>query len=230
MDLLKELLLQSWSKETCMPEKTSLWNENSPSLGQSSITSLIVNDIYGGKIIKFMTPTESHYCNLLEDKVVDFTKNQIVRETHELQNWEVIKRENLITDDDTRKRYKELLGKVRCVLLEKGFEEITKKVSLNKYRDYLDQYYPFVDFEIDEYSRDHDYEYTRFTLEAQNTGLVIKVKHDLKSDQYTCSLKEGQEIFPTEFLKSVFDIAREYQENFVLEKKLTEAHVKARFI
>ena len=77
---LKQLLMLSWEKETCSPSLRNEWNEGNPSLGQCAITALIVNDFFGGKIMRCMTSTGSHYYNLLDGELIDLTVEQFLGE------------------------------------------------------------------------------------------------------------------------------------------------------
>ena len=56
---LKQILIQSWNLETCSPRLREKWNEENPSIGQCAITALIVNDFFGGKIMRCMASSGS---------------------------------------------------------------------------------------------------------------------------------------------------------------------------
>lgn len=58
IEQLKQFLFCKWNKETCSPGLRDFWNESNPSLGQCAITSLIVNDLFGGKIMRCMVLVE----------------------------------------------------------------------------------------------------------------------------------------------------------------------------
>ena len=73
---IKKELIKSWSKNTCTPYLKEQWSISNPSLGQCAITSLIVNDFCGGKIMKCMTPYGSHYYNSINNEVIDLTVEQ----------------------------------------------------------------------------------------------------------------------------------------------------------
>lgn len=45
----KQLLIQSWDFKTCSLGLKDKWMKENPSLGQSTITALIVNDFFDGK-------------------------------------------------------------------------------------------------------------------------------------------------------------------------------------
>ena len=77
--LIKELtkmLELSWNKNTCTLSLQDSWNENNKALGQCAITALIVNDFLGGKIMRCMCESGSHYYNLINDNIIDLTSSQ----------------------------------------------------------------------------------------------------------------------------------------------------------
>ena len=85
---LKQLLSYSWEKETCSPGLRSNWHEDNPTLGQCAITALIVNDIFGGKIMRCMTSSGSHYYNLIDNEIIDLTVEQFIDEIPDYDNGE----------------------------------------------------------------------------------------------------------------------------------------------
>ena len=70
-------LEKSWCKETCYPPMRNDWVESNPAYGQCYSTTLIVNDHFGGKILKakFADGT-GHFWNLIDGKEVDLTRSQ----------------------------------------------------------------------------------------------------------------------------------------------------------
>ncbi len=103
---LKNLLMQSWSVETCAPGLRSEWNEENPSLGQCAITALIVNDYFGGKIMRCMASSGSHYYNIIvDDSLVDLTVEQFLGEIPDYANGEERTREYLLGNEDIKNRY-----------------------------------------------------------------------------------------------------------------------------
>lgn len=106
---LKQLLSSSWKKETCSPGLRSEWSEESPSLGQCTITALIVNDFFGGKIMRCIASSGSHYYNLIDNEIVDLTVDQFQGEIPDYDNGEERTREYLLSNEDTKNRYKQLL-------------------------------------------------------------------------------------------------------------------------
>ncbi len=73
---LSNMLENSWDKNTsACPD---LWTTNNPARGQCVVTSLIVQDMYGGDILVTKTDLgESHFYNRLPNgTVLDLTRKQ----------------------------------------------------------------------------------------------------------------------------------------------------------
>ena len=70
---LKQLLIKSWNRDTCSKGLRDKWSNENPSLGQCAITALIVNDFFGGKIMRCIASSGSHYYNIINDELVDLT-------------------------------------------------------------------------------------------------------------------------------------------------------------
>ena len=106
---LKKLLIQSWDSETCVKGLQAEWSKDNPSLGQCAITALIVNDYFGGKIMRCMASSGSHYYNLIDGQLVDLTVEQFLGEIPQYEQGEERTREYLLSNEDTKKRYEKLL-------------------------------------------------------------------------------------------------------------------------
>ena len=225
---LKDLFYRSFSKETCSEGLRNKWSIDNPSLGHCAVTALILNDIYGGKIMRCMASTGSHYYNMIDDELVDLTVEQFQGETPEYEKGEERSRDYLLSNADTRNRYEQLLSKVRSNLIYSDYDKINGDKELNKYKDYLNDYYMFSTFEIIWYKKDDNFEYIRFDLAGQNTGLVIDVKHDLKTHEYDYSPYHEVIPIPVPFFEALFAVARKYKDNIELEELLTETHIKSK--
>ncbi|MBC2772603.1 hypothetical protein H6M51_07000 [Rhizobium sp. AQ_MP] len=64
-------LASAWSRET-----SSLWSSDNPARGQCGVTSLVVHDVFGGRILKTLLPQRPHFYNLIEGRRLDFTSSQ----------------------------------------------------------------------------------------------------------------------------------------------------------
>ena len=115
---LKESLKKAWTQETCSPGLKDVWSVDNPSLGQCAITALIVNEEFGGDIMRCMSPTGSHYYNLIDGKIVDLTKDQFLGQEPEYAFGAVRTREYLLGNEDTKNRYQLLKRN-----LQKGIPE-----------------------------------------------------------------------------------------------------------
>ena len=72
---LRELFIKGWSAETCFPSLKDKWTSENPSLGQCAVTTLIINDLFGGLIL--YNKKHRHYWNVISDgNIIDLTKDQ----------------------------------------------------------------------------------------------------------------------------------------------------------
>ncbi|MBJ8103050.1 MULTISPECIES: YunG family protein [Bacillus cereus group] len=66
-----EALVKSWSIET-----SSKWTIENPAKGQCGVTTLVVQDIYGGEIKKTKVREVWHFYNFIDGQRFDFTEAQ----------------------------------------------------------------------------------------------------------------------------------------------------------
>lgn len=128
---LKQTLKNIWSKETCSPSLKDNWNKNNPSIGQCAITSLLVNDLYGGKIMRCMIDCGSHYYNLINNKIIDLTVEQFLGEIPKYELGEERTREYLLSNEDTKNRY---------LLLKSRLENYSSKTMDDKIKSAVEFY------------------------------------------------------------------------------------------
>ena len=111
---LKKALEKSWGKDTCYKPMKKDYEKNHPSYGQCYGTALIVNDFFGGKILRYKFPEGAdHFSNLIEGEEVDLTREQFDKD-EKFPKPEVIER-------------KDLKSKEIYVLLKKRLMKILKK-------------------------------------------------------------------------------------------------------
>ena len=116
---VRVMLEKSWTKETCGMGLKDSWTKDNKALGQCAVTTLIVNDFLGGKIMRCMCETGSHYYNLINNEVVDLTKSQF-KVIPDYQMGEERTREYLLSNEDTKKRYLLLLNEVKENFIKHG--------------------------------------------------------------------------------------------------------------
>ena len=114
-----EIVNMSFSKDTCYPGLRNKWNEENKTLGQCAITALVLNDFLGGKIMRCMSETGSHYYNLINGEIVDLTVFQF-ESLPEYEKGEERSREYLLSSEDTKNRYKLLLERVKENFIKYG--------------------------------------------------------------------------------------------------------------
>ena len=59
---LYRLLLRCWRRETCAPRLQEKWSASNPTCGQCSITSFLVQDIFGGEVYGVPNGDGSFHC------------------------------------------------------------------------------------------------------------------------------------------------------------------------
>ena len=74
---LYRLLLGCWRRATCAPRLQEKWSASNPTCGQCSITSFLVQDIFGGEVYGVPNGDGSFHCfNKVGDAVFDLTSEQ----------------------------------------------------------------------------------------------------------------------------------------------------------
>lgn len=133
---IQKVLLECYSKDLCYPKVQCDWNENNRCFGMCAITSLIINDYFGGDICKIYVDGISHYFNLIENNIVDLTKDQFNREM-DYKDYKIMDREKILTVD-TKNRYITLKAR----LINKLLRQVDKKVYSCKSCDKLVDKFP----------------------------------------------------------------------------------------
>lgn len=124
---IQRLLLNCYSKDLCYPKVQG------QCFGMSAIISLIINDYFGGDICLIYIDEISHYFNMVENKIIDLTSNQFDYKI-EYKNYQIIDRENILTDD-TANRYNTLKLRLIKMLLKQVDEKVYSCNSCNKLVD-----------------------------------------------------------------------------------------------
>ena len=110
---LSKKLYQCYSKDLCYPKIRDKWDENNKYFGMCAITSLIINDYYGGEICKIYVNGISHYFNFINNRIIDLTSKQFEHQI-DYSNYEIVKRNDILVED-TQQRY---------ILLKERLEEL----------------------------------------------------------------------------------------------------------
>jgi len=75
-DLYDILSKKGWEKLTCAPRLQKYWSESNKTLGQCSITSFLVQDIFGGEVYGVTTSNGLHCFNKVDKVIFDLTSEQ----------------------------------------------------------------------------------------------------------------------------------------------------------
>ena len=66
-----------WSIDTCAPRLRHKWNKNNITVGQCSITSFIVQDLFGGEVYGVLLEDGNYHCfNVINNVKFDLTSEQ----------------------------------------------------------------------------------------------------------------------------------------------------------
>ncbi|MDD4878437.1 MAG: hypothetical protein PHO02_05380 [Candidatus Nanoarchaeia archaeon] len=121
---LEKALLDSWDADTS--SDSASWTKENPAWGQCAVTSLIVNDYLGGKLVwaNAVLPggkSISHYFNNIDGKEIDLTRRQFPDGTLIPEGIDKFKtfpstRDYVLSFEATRTRYEKLKEKVKNAL------------------------------------------------------------------------------------------------------------------
>lgn len=71
--LYKVLLDKGWTEETCFDAD---WDECNPCVGQSPVTAMLVQEIFGGEIFRYTWKKRVHYFNRINGEAYDLTSQE----------------------------------------------------------------------------------------------------------------------------------------------------------
>lgn len=116
LDHLTEALRASWRRETSY-DPTG-WSTANPSWGQCAVTSLVVQDLLGGRLVTAPILGHEHFWNRLEGNLeVDLTREQFGQAVPD-QSPQEADREFVLSFPDTLRRYELLRDEVHECLTD----------------------------------------------------------------------------------------------------------------
>lgn len=120
IELLLEALSASWSRETAYKNDRKYWSESSREVGQCTVTSIIVYDYFGGKIIRGFSEKYNifHYWNEVNGQKIDLTFKQFCENKGDIDFKNIIikKKEDLLHIRNVKERYEILRQRVELYL------------------------------------------------------------------------------------------------------------------
>ena len=117
LELLELALRKSWSRQTCFRRLKEDWSPDNPAVGQCTVTALVVQDCFGGKILYCKHHT--HCWNKLPDgREIDITRGQFTKNV-KLCADRTKYRKRLLGFKSVLRRYMVLKQRVECLLNRK---------------------------------------------------------------------------------------------------------------
>lgn len=112
--VLREALAQAWARETSADPGG--WSSSNPAWGQCAVTALIVQDMFGGELLRCKVDSTSHYWNRLPSgEELDLTRHQFGSDFRPSRP-ELRTRTYVIGFPDTAARYGRLSKSVQASL------------------------------------------------------------------------------------------------------------------
>lgn len=107
-------LLNIWCEYSCTPRLRNLWTPDNPTLGQCSITSFLVQDIFGGKVLGIFLPEGNYHCfNQVQNVIFDLTSEQFADEVLNYEDCEEQSRELHFARREKLERYSYLASELQ---------------------------------------------------------------------------------------------------------------------
>lgn len=116
---LRRALVRAWVRQTSADPPH--WSHANPAWGQCAVTALVVQDFFGGVLLRCETSGGSHYWNRLSsDQEVDLTRQQF-GDGVTIDPGQPRAREYVLSFPATRERYELLRRGVGAELTRMGF-------------------------------------------------------------------------------------------------------------
>ena len=107
IDAFREALQHAWSRETT--SDPDVWSPGCPAWGQCAVTALVVQDLFGGQLLRAQVEGASHYWNELEGGTqIDLTREQFESNDFRPGPIETRSRDYVLSFPSTRSRYDQL--------------------------------------------------------------------------------------------------------------------------
>ena len=116
-----DLLSKVWSADTCAPRMRRDWTPENKTYGQCSITSFLMQDIYGGKVLGVPLEDGNYHCfNVVGDCVFDLTSEQFGDTKLNYDNCPQQERSVHFAKEEKRLRYEKLKKELGELVEDRG--------------------------------------------------------------------------------------------------------------
>ena len=113
---LYDALSHVWSVDTCAPRYRPEWSKENMTLGQCSISSFLIQDIFGGEVRGVALPEGGYHCfNIVGGVAFDLTSEQFGNQKLDYSNCPIQTREEHFASKEKYERY---------LLLKSGLDKI----------------------------------------------------------------------------------------------------------
>ena len=103
---LYDALCNIWRADTCAPRMRDKWTKENMTMGQCSITSFLVQDIFGGDVYGILREGGNYHCyNVIDGYVFDLTSEQFTGEILDYTNNPIQLRSVHFAKEEKYKRY-----------------------------------------------------------------------------------------------------------------------------
>ncbi|MCR5505814.1 MAG: hypothetical protein K6F07_02335 [Bacilli bacterium] len=103
---LYELMQNVWCEYSCAPRMRNLWSEENNTAGQCSITSFLIQDIFGGEVYGVPLKEGGFHCyNVVNGVLFDLTSEQFGEEKLEYNMTNLQSREEHFASQEKYERY-----------------------------------------------------------------------------------------------------------------------------
>lgn len=110
---LYDLLSDIWCEYTCAPRMREKWSKDNKTCGQCSITTFLVQDIFGGEVYGVPLRDGNFHCfNKIGDVVFDLTSEQFHDGSLDYLHVQLQKRETHLSKNEKLQRYLYLKNKL----------------------------------------------------------------------------------------------------------------------
>ncbi len=103
---LYDLMSDIWCEYSCAPRMRKDWSKDNKTLGQCSITSFLIQDIFGGKVYGVPLEDGSYHCfNVIGDVTFDLTSEQFGNVKLDYEHVKEQFREDHFASEEKYQRY-----------------------------------------------------------------------------------------------------------------------------
>lgn len=114
---LYELMQNVWCEYSCAPRMRKDWSKDNMTLGQCSITSFLIQDIFGGEVYGVKLEDGNFHCfNVVNDQCFDLTSEQFGDQKLEYTLAYPQSRESHFANNEKYQRYLYIKNKLKEII------------------------------------------------------------------------------------------------------------------